>query len=264
MPCILSSLRPLRAAIMVAVALMAGCVPEDVDISRRSEILVYCGITMVKPMREIADRIEKDEGVKVTIIQGGSEDLYQSLKASRVGDLYLPGSPAYRKAHLDEGLLGDFVSVGFNRAALIVPRGNPGGIAGDVHEMLRDDVRVVMGDAASGSIGNETKRILTEAGIYKDVLEKISFFATASRSLNRALKDGEADVILNWRATAFFEENIAGMEVVDIDPALARPKELQLMALTFSKYPDIVRKFMDAAVSPAGRATFEKYGFIEK
>ena len=41
----------------------------------RPELLLYCGITMVRPMSEIAQAFEKRENVKLTLAQGGSEDL---------------------------------------------------------------------------------------------------------------------------------------------------------------------------------------------
>ncbi|MCX8087161.1 MAG: substrate-binding domain-containing protein [Rhodocyclaceae bacterium] len=82
-----------------------------------AELLLYCGITMVKPMTEIARAFEKRENVKITISQGGSEDLYLSAKKSGIGDWYLPGEPSYRDKHLHEGLLGEYVTVGYNQMA---------------------------------------------------------------------------------------------------------------------------------------------------
>ncbi len=54
--------------------------------SAKTDLLLYCGITMVRPMTEIAQNFEKRENVKITIAQGGSEDLFQSAKKSAVGD----------------------------------------------------------------------------------------------------------------------------------------------------------------------------------
>ena len=78
------------------------------------ELLIYCGITLVRPMTEIARLFEQKENIKITLAQGGSEDLYQSARKSQTGDLYLMGEPTYRARHLDEGLLGDFAVVGYN------------------------------------------------------------------------------------------------------------------------------------------------------
>ncbi len=228
------------------------------------EILLYCGITMVKPMKEIASAIEKQEGVRVTITQGGSEDLYQSLNASRKGDLYLPGSASYRKRHLDEGLLGDSVHIGYNQASMMVARGNPRGISADVKELLREDLKTVICDPDTGSIGRETKKILSQAGIFEGVMDRALYLTTDSRNLNNAIKSGEAEVTINWRATGFFPENRDKIDIVDLDPAQAIPKKLVLNQLTFSKYPEIGKRFMEYSASEAGQRIFRKHGFLDK
>ena len=56
----------------------------------------------------------------------------------------MPGSASYRKRHIEEGLLGDFVDVGFNQAALVVLKGNPRNISADVKQMLRKDLAIVI------------------------------------------------------------------------------------------------------------------------
>lgn len=242
---------------------IAGCDGDDQPAALRPQLLLYCGITMVHPMTEIARVIEREQNVQITISQGGSEDLYQSLRASRKGDLYLPGSESYRQRHLGEGLLGEAVPVGYNQAALVVRKGNPKQVSADPHSLLRQDLAVVICNPDSGSIGRENKRILEEVGIYQQVLDNAVFLTTDSRNMNGALKNGDADLILNWRATAFFPENRDFMEVIDIDPALAKPKRLVLNLLTFSSHPEIARRLMAYAASEQGQAVFRKYGFID-
>lgn len=249
---------------IVCLALSITACDQGGDVAAaRPELLIYCGITMAHPITEIAEIVGKQTGAKFVISQGGSEDLYKSLAASRKGDLYLPGSASYRKRHLEEGLLGDYVHLGYNQAAMIVRTGNPKGITSDPRELVRKDIGVVIGNADTGSIGRETKRILEKAGIYQEVLDNSVFLTTDSRNLNKALREGEADVIVNWRATAFFEENRGHMEVIDMDPHLASPKKLLLNLLSFSKHPEIARRFMEYAAGPEGQAIFKKYGFID-
>jgi molybdate transport system substrate-binding protein len=254
----------MRVLLIAAVlTFVSGCeMTEQSGTPPAHELLIYCGITMAKPMQEIADIVEREKGVRVTLTQGGSEDLYKSLAASRVGDLYLPGSASYRERHLHEGLLGDFVHVGYNQAALVVKKGNPLALTNDPVQMTRPDLAVVIADAATGSIGRETKRILEHIGIYEPVRKNAVFLTTDSRNLNRAMHDGEADVILNWRATAFFDENRAVMDVIDLGPELAKPKKLLLNRLVFSRHPEIAGHVMQVASSERGQAIFRKYGFI--
>lgn len=229
----------------------------------RVNLLVYCGITMVHPIKEIAALLEAERGIATTISQGGSEDLYKSLSTSRLGDLYLPGSASYRDRHLDEGLLGEAVHVGYNQASLMVAKGNPRGLDADLGNLVRPDLAVVIANPDTGSIGRETRRILKGAGLYESALDNSLFLATDSRNLNRALIDGTAELILNWRATAFFRENRGLIQVLDLDPAVAQPKKLVLNLLTFSEHPEAARAFMKLAASERGQAIFRSWGFLD-
>lgn len=229
----------------------------------RPELLIYCGITLVRPMTEIARLFEQKENIKITLAQGGSEDLYQSAKKSQTGDLYLMGEPTYRARHLDEGLLGDFKVVGYNQIALMVRKGNPKQIKADPRELLRQDVTVIVGEADSGSVGHETKRVLEALGIYQAVVEKAVALVSDSRSLNSAMKKGEADATLNWRATGFFPDNAEAVDVIDVDPVLAKPQALLLNLLNFSKNKELAQRFMAYAAGDEGQAIFRKHGFLD-
>lgn len=229
----------------------------------RAEMLIYCGITMVRPMTEIARQFETREKVAITLAQGGSEDLYQSLKKSGQGDLYLPGEPSYREKYLGEGLLGEVVTVGYNQLALVVRKGNPKQVKSDPRELLRRDLTIIIGNAESGSVGKESKDVLDSLGLYQKILEAALYLAPDSRVLNNAMKKGEADVILNWRATAFFPDNQPFVDVVDLNPKLAKPQALMLNLLASSRSKELARRFMRFTASEEGQAIFRKWGFLD-
>jgi molybdate transport system substrate-binding protein len=228
------------------------------------ELLIYCGITMVKPISEIARIIEKKENIKIHISQGGSQDLYDSLKISQKGDIYFPGSASYREKNLTDGLLKDAQLVGYNQAALMVQKNNPKQITGDVHQLLRQDLLVAICNPESGSVGRETKKILDRLGIYKQVVENTAILNADSRTLNNSLKNKKADVTINWRATAFFKSNIDFIDVINLSPEVAIPKKLQLNLLSFSEHPEIAKRFMNYTASAEGQSIFRKYGFLDK
>lgn len=252
-------LRRLLACLLPAIL---GVTPAQADPTRK-DMLLYCGITMIRPMTEIARAFEAKAPVRITLSQGGSEDLYQSLKTSRQGDLYLPGEPTFRTKYLPEGLLGEVALVGHNQLAMVVKKGNPKGLKGDLKDLLRKDLLVIVGDARSGSVGKETKDVLDLAGIYNKVVQNAVLLAPDSRVLSNAMRKGEADVILNWRATAFFPENAPMMDVVDLDPRKAKPQELLLCLLTFSPNPDLAKQFMAFTAGQEGQAIFRRWGFLD-
>ena len=79
---------------------LSACAPAP-----KKELLIYCGITMIRPMREIADIIEKQEDIKVIIIKGGSGNLLRSIEINGVGIIYADFLPALAHSFVD--LSGD-------------------------------------------------------------------------------------------------------------------------------------------------------------
>jgi len=227
-----------------------------------NNLLIYCGITMVRPITDIARLFEAQEKITIAIAQGGSEDLYQSAKKSRQGDLYLPGEPIFRIKHQPEGLLGEYRNVGLNQMSLVVRKGNPKKVKPDLKELLRKDLAVVLGSSESGSVGVEAKRILVANGLYPKVAAKVVQMLPDSRSIITAMRRGDADVTMSWRATGYFPDNAPHLDVLDLPSSVAPPQELQLTLLTFSKNQAMARKFIEFAAGPKGQAIFQRYGFI--
>ncbi len=231
--------------------------------ANKPKMIIYCGITMVKPIKEISRIIEKEKNCEIIISQGGSKDLYDQLKASRVGDLYLPGSDSYVKRGLDDKVIEQRVDIGYNQAALFVKKGNPKNIK-TLDDLLNETLSVTICDPKSGSIGKMTKKILTKfkgEDFFFDVYDLASEIGTDSRNLNKALIDKKADVTVNWRATGFWPENSPYIQVIDIDEKYAPKKKLILNLLSFSENKKIAKEFMDYASSNKGQAIMKKYGF---
>lgn len=252
--------------VLVVMLGLGGCSDKKEETKasnlQKPELLFYVGITMVKPMAELAKRFEAKEGVSIKILQGGSEDLYQSAKISQSGDLYMPGSLDYRDKYLPEGVLDqDAVFVGYNRASLMIKKGNPKNIKADLSVLLDSKYRTVLCNPESGSIGHETKIILDKANIYIEAMARVVYLTTDSRNLIKAIKDDDADVVLNWRATAF-GANKEVVEVLDLPASVAKKEVLVLTLLKSSKQVQKTREFMAFARSLEGRTVFHQFGFL--
>lgn len=247
--------------ILCATMILSGCKNQISEEPGKKELLIYCGITMVQPMREIADRIEKQENCTIKIIKGGSGTLYRSIEVNRQGDLFLPGSESYMKKSLTENLVSETELVGFNRAAFIVASGNPLHITADLKNLTKDEYRTVLGAPDSGSIGKETKRILGRAGMYDEAVDHALYLTEDSKGLKQAIQDHKADLIINWYATALWPENKDSMDALLLDNSIAPPHNLVLGLLGFSNHPEIARNFMKLSASAEGRTIFENYGF---
>ncbi|GGD34543.1 hypothetical protein GCM10012288_05640 [Malaciobacter pacificus] len=90
------------------------------------------------------------------------------------------------------------------------------------------------------------------------------YLASDSRNLVNAIKDGNADLILNWHATTYWSENKDYIEALYIDEKVISKAKLVLNLLKTSKYPELTKEFMEFATSKRGREIFYNYGFLSK
>ena len=255
--------------VVALVAVVLGVVitrpgPSEADAATaKKQLLIYCGITMIQPMTEIARVIEQQEGCEIIITKGGSGNLLRAIKVNKLGDLYLPGSDSYIKTCKEEGLVSETVHVGYNKAAIMVQKDNPKSISNDLRNLASPDYYVVICNPNSGSIGRETRKILERAGIFDQVSRNASQLTIDSKDLVNVLRNKEADLVINWYATSTWPDNEPYVNVLSIDEQYAFKKKLVLGLLTFSKHPDIAGKFMAYASSEKGRALFEQYGLFD-
>jgi molybdate transport system substrate-binding protein len=240
--------------------LFAACENQTEKEKTPKELLIYCGITMIRPMTKIANIIEKQENCKIIITKGGSGNLLKSIKANKMGDLYLPGSDSYIKTCLKENLVSKSALVGHNIAQMMVQKGNPKSITPDLENLLNPEYYVVLGNPQSGSIGRETKKILDKKGIFNKAMANARLLTTDSKDLIKMLKNKEADLVINWYATSVWPENKPYVDVLKINPRYVEPKKLVLGILKTSKYPEIAEKFLNYASSEKGRAIFAEFG----
>ena len=250
-------------AALLAVCLLTSGIHVLWARNESPELLVYCGITMMKPMQEIASIFEKQENCTVTFQAGGSGNLLRSIKKNKKGDLFLPGSDSYIKTCVEEGLITESVFVGYNKAAMMVRKGNPRNIPSDLEVLANPEYRVIIGNPNSGSIGQETRKILEKRGIFEAVVENTMDLTTDSRKLITALKEDQADVSINWYATSVWPENADFMEALPVDEAFASKKKLVLGLLASSTHPDLAKKFMTLASGEEGKELFRKYGLYD-
>lgn len=228
----------------------------------KKELLFYIGITMVKPVNELAKKFEKSNNCKIKILQGGSHDLYNSIKSSKIGDIYLPGSVSYRNMYLKEGLLLEGKFVGYNKLSLIVKKGNPKNIKASLEELTNENLNVVLGNDDSSSVGKASKKVLVKFNLYKKAILNSIYLGSDSRNLIQAIKSNEADLILNWHATSFWKDNMQFVEAIELDDKYSAKSKLVLNLLSTSENPELSKKFMEYAASKEGRIIFKKYGFL--
>lgn len=228
-------------------------------------LLIYCGITMVQPIKEIAKIIEKNYDCTIKISQGGSKDLYDSLKYSKKGDLYVPGSSKYREKYQKDGYLTKYGAIGYNQAAIFVQKNNPKNIK-NLQSLLDKSILTMLCNPKSGSIGKQGKSVIVNFGgeeFFEDAFDLTAQIGTDSRNINKALIDKKIDMAINWKATGMFYENKPYITIIDIDEKYVPKNIIEINLLSFSKHTKIATAFIDYAISKDGQKIMQKYGFLD-
>jgi len=225
---------------------------------------IYCGATMLNAIKKMANLFEKDHNCTVQIKSGGSQDLYDSLKFLKNIDLYLPGSPFYLEKNKKDGFFKESVYIGYNQAAIFVRKGNPKNIT-SLDRLVDKDVRTILCDPASGSIGKESKKILVNykgKKFFDKAYSMAKLIATDSRDIKQAFRDKEVDMSINWRASFYACGKLKCVELVDIDQRYAKKKKLMLTLLSFSPNPKLAKEFMNFAKSQRAKEIMKNSGFL--
>jgi len=251
----------LNTIFLIILLIANSCTYNEKEEDEKKELLIYCGITMIRPMTEIKEIIEEQENCSIEITKGGSGNLLKAIETSGVGDIYFPGSENYISTAYSKGLIRDTATVGRNRLVMMVQKGNPLNISSDLNNLSNKDYYIVIGNPNSGSVGKATKKALQQKGVFEQVEQNTIRFTTDSKDLNLALISKEADLVVNWYAPYTWDNNADYIDIIEIDEKYAQNKKLILAVLSCSQHTDIGRKILELAKSDRGKAIFKKHGF---
>lgn len=235
---------------------------ENTSDGEKPSLVIYSGITMVKPLQKLANEFAAKEHIDVTIKQGASGYLYKTLKTEKRGDIYFPGSDYYRKHYTSDHLLTERVFVGFNRLALIVAKNNPKALTANLKQLTHPDLSIVLASPDSSAVGKTSEKLLLEAGIRDQVFDNVSYFTTDSHRLSSSIRKQHADLIINWYATTQWPENRNDIDAIMLPDDISQKKRLELNLLSFARHPEIAKKFMRYVSSAHGLQTFSDFGFL--
>nr|WP_287412533.1 substrate-binding domain-containing protein [Pseudodesulfovibrio sp.] len=230
----------------------------DADKDRKT-LIVFCGSTMISPIMELAKRFEATHDVTVKMTSGGSQDLAKSIEVNHVGDIFFPGFKTFVDTMEADGQVVDSGMVGHNELVIFVAKGNPRKLTGDLVQFVDPSLAVVIGHEDLGAVGKESKRALSVMNIYEQVVRNTVFMVSDSKGLSAAIREGKADIVLNWKAVAQLKDNLDYIDVIPVKGIA--PKPLVMASLIYSANPELAKSFLQLCVSPEGRAVFERFGF---
>ncbi|HDY69485.1 MAG TPA: ABC transporter substrate-binding protein [Actinobacteria bacterium] len=199
-------------------------------------------------------------------------DIYAAVSADAMEQLAAAGVIGGGDAGASGGGTGYRVYL-HNRLVLMVPAGNPAGVA-SVADLGRDDVRVSQPDPENEDIARHILNMCRQAGgeelVRRVMEEKVAAGTTLltrvhHRETPERLAAGEADVGPVW-ATEVEHARRSGAAVAMVDPGPELDQrgsvDYYICALKGSARPENGSRFMEFIFSQRAREIYESYGFV--
>ncbi|GIW23416.1 MAG: hypothetical protein KatS3mg068_2423 [Candidatus Sericytochromatia bacterium] len=118
------------------------------------KLLIFVGAASKLPTEKIISNFEKETGIKVESIFGGSGYILSQMKLSKKGDIYFPGSSDYMDLAIKENLVYPESQkiVVYLVNAINVQRGNPKNIK-TLRDLIKPNIKVAIANPQGVCVG---------------------------------------------------------------------------------------------------------------
>ena len=237
--------------------MVIGCGKRKTD--EEQELVVLCGSSFPNPMGELCSQFTEQTGIKFATTVAGSENHLPLIKTAHKGDIFVTHDP-YLDYVRDAKCLSDYVHVGYVSPVLAVQPGNPKKIS-SIQDLTRPGLKVALSNPEYSTCGEMVFALLEKKGIKEAVMKNVGNRLTKGHSdLGTFLKTKTVDVVIMWNGVAYtFRDSV---EVVPTPYEYEEEIRVHIMALNYSKKPDLLRRFMEFA-KVKSEAVFAKHGYIK-
>ena len=248
--------------IIALMVLISGCLKSP-DPSGKEEnvpaLLLFCGAGIQQPVSELIEVFGRDNGCRIEADFAGSELLLSRIKLNKRGDLYMPGDRSYVDLASDAGLIESVTTACYFVPAILVKKGNPANIH-SLQDLLRDGIRLGLGDANACAVGRQSRMIFEKNNIPRSAVEKnLVFQSMTVNELGVQIQAGSLDAVIVWDAVA--KQYLDHGELIAIPSPQNVISTVPVGVLQFSTHMALAKRFAEFAASDRGKAVFLKYNY---
>lgn len=223
------------------------------------DLFMYCGAGLRQPVDVLLKQYRQQTGVNVVVEFGGSGQLLARFKATRKGDLFLPGSHFYIDQLKKNGQIFFSLPVVLHTPVVAVNR-EMAGVVKTFADLAKPGVRVGLGDPKAMALGRTAEDILSNSGLKEAILKNTVTRAATVKQLTLYVVKGDVAAAIIARADAV--QNPKHLVFFEIDPDWYRPEIVTVAALKTASDPEMARKLAQYFGSPYAVEVFGKYGFL--
>jgi len=220
---------------------------------------LYCGAGIRPPVAEAIEAFRKETGITIHCDYAGSGTLLSNMKASKRGDLYLPGESEYVDRAQELGLIASRQDVCYWIPVILVPKNNPKEIK-TLQDLAKPGVRLGLGNPEACAIGQICVKLFRKNNIPPDAIQANTKVQTLTvHELGMQVKLGQLDAAIVWDAIAAYYASDADAIAIPSDKNVI--SRVAIGILSFSKNRERAQRFVDFLVSDAGRAIFARHHY---
>ncbi len=95
-----------------------------------TQLFMYCAAGCRLPVEKVMADYEREYGIAVQLLYGGSNTLLSQIEVAKTGDLFLAADDSYVRQAQERGLLQETLPLALLHPVIIVRKGNPQSIRG--------------------------------------------------------------------------------------------------------------------------------------
>lgn len=249
-----------RVGLLVATALVAGaCSSQNPAAESESGalsggVVVFAAASLTEAFAAMAEAFESAHPqVSIVFNFGSSSGLATQLTQQGGGDVFASADPAQMKEVAEEHLLANEPRVfARNRLQIIVPTGNPAGVA-TLADLADPDLKVVLA-AEQAPVGRYAKRALSKAGVTVNPVSE----AGDAKGVVGPVTLGEADAGIAYATDISAAEGAKGIDI----PGEHNVEATYPIALTQEGAGNpVALAFFDFVLSDQGQRIMGDFGF---
>jgi len=204
MPYRMNSMRSILWGSLVAIGILVGLLvwnqrrPANAPV--QEPLVVYCAAGLKTAVEAVAKDYEREQKTSVQIQYGGSGTLLSNLRVAQRGDVFIPADTSFVDLGNSNRLLAEVVPLARMSAVIVVAKGNPKNIR-SIQDLLRDGVRVSLGNPDSVAIGTVARAALTRSGDWVALSARALVFKPTVNDVANDVKLGAVDAGIVWDVT---------------------------------------------------------------
>ena len=244
-------------AALLALAL-AGCGPAADD-GRKRRVSVLAAASTRDAVRELADAFSREHGVEVQLSADDSSKLATQIVHGAPADLFLSANEQWAEHVKEQGLAAEVHPLLGNALVLVVPKGNPAGIARPA-DLTGAAVKRVAVAGPTVPAGIYAREALRNLHLWDRLTEQEKIVSGENVRVTLAyVERGEAEAGIVYASDARISDRVE--TAYPFPAATHQPIRYPLVLLKAGADSEPARTLYEYLQSPRAAEVFRKHGF---